>query len=98
MKEMNLRTELAHIATIDAAYWMLSVELEKFNKIENLGQIEKMIDKASGFNPYKDIYKNIKIILTDMISSKKALGYDVSQDLEMMKTIKEGIKRHSIGG
>lgn len=86
--------EFEALATIDAAYWMLGEEQKKVEELKKLSPAEVMVDRITGHNPFLPIYKNIEIILKDMISAKRVLGDDANQDKKFLKEVIEYIKNN----
>lgn len=80
---------LEHIATVDYCYWRLKVLSEQLNKPKS--DIERMVDKACGFNEVEEIRKESIELVEHIIESKKAIGADYSGDSEFLDNLKRSI-------
>lgn len=80
---------LEHIATVDYCYWRLKVLSEQLNKPKS--DIERMVDKACGFNEVEEIRKESIELVEHIIESKKAIGADYSGDSEFFDNLKRSI-------
>lgn len=77
---------LEHIATVDYCYWRLKVLSEQLNKPKS--GIERMVDKACGYNEMEEIRKESIELVEHIIESKKAIGADYSGDSEFLDNLK----------
>lgn len=80
---------LEHIATVDYCYWRLKVLSEQLNKPKS--DIERMVDKACGYNEVEEIRKEGVELVEHIIESKKAIGADYSGDSKLLDELK-GLK------
>ncbi len=80
---------LEHIAIIDYCYWRLKVLSEQLNTSKS--GIERMVDKACGFNEVEEIRKESVELVEHIIESKKAIGADYSGDSEFLDNLKRSI-------
>ena len=80
---------LEHIATVDYCYWRLKILSERLNKPKS--GIERMVDKACGFNEVEEIRKESVELVEHIIESKKAIGADYSGDSEFLDNLKRSI-------
>ncbi len=74
-------------ATIDAGYYMMKQLQKKLNK--PISPLEAQIDKVTGFDANKKYTEEIIDILEDIISAKKVIEADYSND---EKTLNELLK------
>ena len=79
--------KLEHIATVDYCYWRLKVLSEQLNKPKS--GIERMVDKACGFNEVEEIRKEGVELVEHIIESKKAIGADYSGDSGFLDRLKD---------
>lgn len=80
---------LEHIAIIDYCYWRLKVLSERLNTSKS--GIERMVDKACGYNETEEIRKEGIELVEHIIESKKAIGADYSGDSEFLDNLKRSI-------
>ena len=78
--------KLEHIAIIDYCYWRLKVLSEQLNTSKS--GIERMVDKACGFNEVEEIRKESVELVEHIIESKKAIGVDYSGDSQLLNELK----------
>lgn len=78
--------KLEHIATVDYCYWRLKVLSERLSKPKS--GIEKMVDKACGYNEVEEIRKESVELVEHIIESKKAIGADYSGDGRLLDELK----------
>ena len=66
--------KLEHIATIDYCYWRLGKLNEALSKPKST--MERLVDKACGYNEVEEVKKEAIAILQSIIESKKPIGAD----------------------
>lgn len=79
-------SKLEHIATIDYCYWRLEKLNEALSKPKST--IERLVDKACGYNEVEEVKKEAIALLEQIVESKKAIGADYSRDSEFLDKLK----------
>lgn len=79
--------KLEHIATIDYCYWRLNKLKEQLSKPKST--MERLVDKACGYNEVEEVKKEAIALLESIIESKKAIGADYSGDSEFLDKLKK---------
>ena len=79
-------SKLEHIATIDYCYWKLGCLNKRLSGPKS--NIEKLVDKACGYNETNDTKKEVISLIEQVIESKKAIGADYSGDSKSLDEIK----------
>ena len=74
--------KLEHIATIDYCYWRLGKLNEALSKPKST--MERLVDKACGYNEVEEVKKEAITLLEQIIESKKAIGADYSGDSKFL--------------
>lgn len=80
-------SKLEHIATIDYYYWRLGKLNEALSKPKST--MERLVDKACGYNEVEEVKKKAIPLLEQIIESKKAIGADYSGDSEFLDKLKK---------
>ena len=65
-------SKLEHIATIDYCYWRLEKLNETLSKPKST--MERLVDKACGYNEVEEVKKEAIALLEQIVESKKAIG------------------------
>ena len=79
-------SKLEHIATIDYCYWRLEKLNEALSKPKST--MERLVDKACGYNEVEEVKKEAIALLEQIVESKKAIGVDYSGDSKFLDKLK----------
>ena len=78
---------IEQIATIDFCYFRLKILCKQLSNIKS--NIERLVDKACGYNEAEEIRKECIILLEQIIESKKAISADYSGDSKFLDKLKK---------
>lgn len=79
--------KLEHIATIDFCYWRLEMLCQQLSNTKS--NIERLVDKACGYNETEEIRKECITLVEQIIESKKAIGADYLGDSKFLDKLKK---------
>lgn len=81
---------IEHIATIDFCYWRLEMLCQQLSNTKS--NIEKLVDKACGYNETEEIRKECITLVEQIIESKKSIGENFTRDICFLNKLKKGNK------
>lgn len=79
--------KLKHIATIGSCYWRLEMICQQLYNTKS--NIERLVDKACGYNETEEIRKECITLVEHIIESKKAIGADYLGDSKFLDKLKK---------
>lgn len=79
-----------HIATIDFCYWRLEMLCQQLSNTKS--NIERLVDKACGYNETEEIRKECITLVEQIIESKKSIGENFTRDICFLNKLKKGNK------
>lgn len=79
-------SKLEQIATIDYCYWRLEKLNEALSKPKST--MERLVDKACGYNEVEEVKKEAIALLEQIVESKKAIGVNYSGDSKFLDKLK----------
>ena len=81
---------IEHIATIDFCYWRLGMLCQQLSNTKS--NIERLVDKACGYNETEEIRKECITLVEQIIESKKSIGENFTRDICFLNKLKKGNK------
>nr|DAR54397.1 MAG TPA: hypothetical protein [Caudoviricetes sp.] len=81
---------IEHIATIDFCYWRLEMLCQQLSNTKS--NIERLVDKACGYNETEEIRKECITLVEQIIESKKSIGENFTRDICFLNKLKKGNK------
>lgn len=90
MKRLREMERIEHIATIDFCYWRLEMLCQQLSNTKS--NIEKLVDKACGYNETEEIRKECITLVEQIIESKKSIGENFTRDICFLNKLKKGNK------
>nr|DAK48341.1 MAG TPA: hypothetical protein [Caudoviricetes sp.] len=81
---------IEHIATIDFCYFRLKVLYKQLSNTKS--NIERLVDKACGYNETEEIRKECITLVEQIIESKKSIGENFTRDICFLNKLKKGNK------
>ena len=90
MKRLREMERIEHIATIDFCYWRLEMLCQQLSNTKS--NIERLVDKACGYNETEEIRKECITLVEHIIESKKSIGENFTRDICFLNKIKKGNK------
>ena len=81
---------IEHIATIDFCYWRLKMLCQQLSNTKP--NIERLVDKACGYNETEEIRKECITLVEQIIESKKSIGENFTRDICFLNKFKKGNK------
>lgn len=81
---------IEHIATIDFCYWRLEMLCQQLYNTKS--NIERLVDKACGYNETEEIRKECITLVEQIIESKKSIGENFTRDICFLNKLKKGNK------
>ena len=79
-------SKLEQIATIDYCYWRLEKLNEALSKPKST--MERLVDKACGYNEVEEVKKEAITLLEQIVESKKAIGVNYLGDSKFLDKLK----------
>lgn len=90
MKRLREMERIEHIATIDFCYFRLKVLYKQLSNTKS--NIERLVDKACGYNETEEIRKECITLVEQIIESKKSIGENFTRDICFLNKLKKGNK------
>lgn len=90
MKQLKHMKRIEHIATIDFCYWRLEMLCQQLSNTKS--NIERLVDKACGYNETEEIRKECITLVEQIIESKKSIGENFTRDICFLNKLKKGNK------
>lgn len=81
---------IEQIATIDFCYFRLKILCKKLSNTKS--NIERLVDKACGYNETEEIRKECITLVEQIIESKKSIGENFTRDICFLNKLKKGNK------
>lgn len=81
---------IEHIATINFCYWRLEMLCQQLYNTKS--NIERLVDKACGYNETEEIRKECITLVEQIIESKKSIGENFTRDICFLNKLKKGNK------
>jgi hypothetical protein len=81
---------IERIATIDFCYWRLEMLCQQLSNTKS--NIERLVDKACGYNETEEIRKECITLVEQIIESKKSIGENFTRDICFLNKLKKGNK------
>jgi len=78
---------IEQIATIDFCYFRLKILCKQLSNTKS--NIERLVDKACGYNETEEIRKECIMLVEQIIESKKAIGADYLGDSKFLDKLKK---------
>ena len=86
MKRLREMERIEQIATIDFCYFRLKILCKQLSNIKS--NIERLGDKACGYNETEEIRKECIMLVEQIIESKKQIGEDFTRDERVLNKLK----------
>ena len=77
---------IEQIATIDFCYFRLKILCKQLSNTKS--NIERLVDKACGYNETEEIRKECITLVENIIESKKSIGEDFVRDVCFLNELK----------
>lgn len=81
---------IEQIATIDFCYFRLKILCKQLSNTKS--NIERLVDKACGYNETEEIRKECITLVEQIIESKKSIGENFTRDICFLNKLKKGNK------
>ena len=81
---------IEQIATIDFCYFRLKMLCQQLSNTKS--NIERLVDKACGYNETEEIRKECITLVEQIIESKKSIGENFTRDICFLNKLKKGNK------
>lgn len=90
MKRLREMERIEQIATIDFCYFRLKMLCQQLSNTKS--NIERLVDKACGYNETEEIRKECITLVEQIIESKKSIGENFTRDICFLNKLKKGNK------
>lgn len=86
LKRLREMERIEQIATIDFCYFRLKILCKQLSNTKS--NIERLVDKACGYNETEEIRKECIMLVEHIIESKKQIGEDFTRDERVLNKLK----------